>query len=119
MKRLFVAAVMFIMIAAVTISGKYVIENCQKNVILKTSYIIENPTETSVNDFKDYWEEKSIVLSAFVNSDNIDTVEEYVYKMHFLSKNGDAVTIKEIAAQIQYIIETVAENEKLSLQSFF
>ena len=119
MKRLIAAAVILIAVAAITLSGRIIVTNCQREVTEKTDSILEEPTEKAAKEFKDYWDTKSIVLSAFVNREGVEAIGEHAAKMYSAAKDGNGEEARESAREIQYIMETVARNERISLQSFF
>lgn len=119
MKRLIAAAIILLAVTAVTISGRYVVTDCQKAVTEKTESIAKNPTKQTTKEFKDYWDKKSIVLSAFVNREGVEAIGEHTAKMYSDSMDENYEEARESAREIQYIMETIARNERFSLQSLF
>lgn len=119
MKRLIAAGVIFLAVIVITFSGRYVVADCQKWVTEKTDSIIENPTLKATKEFKEIWDKKSVVLSALVNREGIEAIGEHAAKMYSAAEDKNKEEARASAREIQYIMETIARNERFSLQSLF
>ena len=119
MRRLIAAAVIILFVIVIAASGKALVSSTKKEVEKMCQNIIQSPSEEEINKFKEYWTERSVGLSFYVNKESIEEIGRAAAKMTSAGKNEDREEILESAEEIKYVIGHIAEQESFCLQSFF
>lgn len=124
MKRLIIAAVLFVLVIATYLSSLYYItDSCEKaENLLETSvsvYKQEKTAEKEARNLEKYWDKKEKTLSVFVNHDRIDDIEKAISLLNVYAKSEDNELFYEYADNVKVLIHQIMEDTKITMHSIF
>lgn len=118
MKRLIAAAIIAVLVFAISSVGITVINSTAKKSEEKIEQIQEfafSDTKKMAEDFFYFWEEKRELMAIFVNHEKIDEIGNLAAKMVSAEKSKNTAELFESANEILFIIRSIAEDERFSL----
>ena len=124
MKRLIIAAVLFILVIAIYLTSLFYIKNsCNKTQILLdntiSAYKQNHTAKNEAEKLKKYWDKKEKVLSVFVNHNRIDDIEKAISLLNIYAKEKNNIIFYEYADNIKVLIHQILEDTKISSHSIF
>ena len=119
MRRLVAAIIIAVGITLAAFCSSRWVAATEKEVKKRCEEIILAPEKEKIDDFERFWEKRSYPLFLFVNRDSLESIGRAAAKMSSAGENNDIEEILESAEEIKFIINHIAEQESLSLQSFF
>ena len=124
MKRLIIAALLFVLVIATYLSSLYYITNScdEAKNLLETSVLVYKTQKTAENEaqnLKKYWDKKEKLLSVFVNHDRIDDIEKAISLLNVYAKTKDNQLFYEYADNVKVLIHQIIEDTKFSMHSIF
>lgn len=124
MKRLIIAALLFILVIATYLSSLYYItDSCKKaENLLETSvsvYKQEKTAEKEARNLEKYWDKREKTLSVFVNHDRIDDIEKAISLLNVYAKSKDNELFYEYADTVRVLIHQIMEDTKITTHSIF
>ncbi len=124
MKRLIIAAVLFVLVIITYLSSLYYINNSCKTArnLLDNSvtvYKSQHTAEPEAQKLEKYWDQKEKTLSVFVNHDRIDDIEKAISLLNVYAKSKDNELFYEYAENVKVLIHQIMEDTKVSMHSVF
>lgn len=123
MKRLIIAGLLLIIVAAIYITSfKYITYSCEKSQKLLESsveiYETGKSAKNAVTVLEKYWNTREKFLSFFVNHDNIDKLEENIALLKLYSSENN-IFFRQYAENIKVLLHQITEETKFSAHSIF
>lgn len=124
MKRLIVAAILFIVVIATYLTSLfYITDSCDKaKSMVENSISVYTKNQTAKNEARDlenYWNKKEPLLSVFVNHDRIDDIETAISLMNVYAKIPKNELFYEYADNVKMLIHQILEDTKFTMHSIF
>ena len=124
MKRLIIAAVLFVLVIITYLSSLYYInKSCKtaRNLLDNsvTVYKSQHTAEPEAQKLEKYWDQKEKTLSVFVNHDRIDDIEKAISLLNVYAKSKDNELFYEYAENVKVLIHQIMEDTKVSMHSVF
>ena len=124
MKRLIVAAILFLVVIATYLTSLfYITDSCDKaKSMVENSISIYTKNQTAkkeARDLENYWNKKEPLLSVFVNHDRIDDIETAISLMNVYAKIPKNELFYEYADNVKMLIHQILEDTKFTMHSIF
>lgn len=124
MKRLIVAAILFVVVIATYLTSLfYITDSCDKaKSMVENSISVYTKNQTAKNETRDlenYWNKKEPLLSVFVNHDRIDDIETAISLMNVYAKIPKNELFYEYADNVKMLIHQILEDTKFTMHSIF
>lgn len=124
MKRLIVAAILFVVVIATYLTSLfYITDSCDKaKSMVENSISVYTKNQTAKNEARDlenYWNKKEPLLSVFVNHDRIDDIETAISLMNVYAKIPKNELFYEYADNVKMLIHQILEDTKFTMHSIF
>ena len=124
MKRLIIAAVLFILVIATYLTSLfYITDSCNtasnmvENALLV--YSEKETAEKNAGELETFWNKKEPLLSVFVNHDRIDDIETAISLMNVYAKIPKNDLFYEYADNVKVLIHQIMEDTKFTMHSIF
>lgn len=124
MKRLIVAAILFLVVIATYLTSLfYITDSCDKaKSMVENSISVYTKNQTAkkeARDLENYWNKKEPLLSVFVNHDRIDDIETAISLMNVYAKIPKNELFYEYADNVKMLIHQILEDTKFTMHSIF
>jgi hypothetical protein len=124
MKRLIVAAILFVVVIATYLTSLfYITDSCDKaKSMVENSISVYTKNQTAkkeARDLENYWNKKEPLLSVFVNHDRIDDIETAISLMNVYAKIPKNELFYEYADNVKMLIHQILEDTKFTMHSIF
>lgn len=124
MKRLIVAAILFVVVIATYLTSLfYITDSCDKaKSMVENSISVYTKNQTAkkeARDLENYWNKKEPLLSVFVNHDRIDDIETAISLMNVYAKIPKNELFYEYADNLKMLIHQILEDTKFTMHSIF
>ena len=118
MRRLIAAAIIAVLVIAVSFVGIGIINSVTKEVEKRIEKIQDTAFEDTgkkAEEFFYFWEQKREIMSVFVNHEKIDEIGTLAARMVSAERGESAIDLFESANEILFIIRGLKEDEQFSL----
>ncbi len=124
MKRLIIAAILFVLVIATYLASLFYITNsCDTaRAMVESAVKVYTEKETAEKDAKElenFWNKKEPLLSVFVNHDRIDDIETAISLMNVYAKIPKNDLFYEYADNVKVLIHQIMEDTKFTMHSIF
>lgn len=124
MKRLIVAAILFVVVIATYLTSLfYITDSCDKaKSMVENSISVYTKNQTAkkeARNLENYWNKKEPLLSVFVNHDRIDDIETAISLMNVYAKIPKNELFYEYADNVKMLIHQILEDTKFTMHSIF
>lgn len=124
MKRLIIAGILLVLVVATYITSlKYITTSCKETKTLLNSavevYKQNQTAEAEAKEMSEFWDKKERILSAFVEHDRIDDIEQAISHLNIYAKEEDNVLFYEYADTVSVLLHQIMEDTKITTHSIF
>ena len=124
MKRLIIAAILFVLVIATYLTSLfYITDSCDtaRNMVKNAVqvYSEKETAEKNARELETFWNKKEPLLSVFVNHDRIDDIETAISLMNVYAKIPKNELFYEYADTVKVLIHQIMEDTKFTMHSIF
>lgn len=126
MRRILVAALLFVFIITTIFSGNLIVkkqcEAVKKEIEIVKGYINKSENLTAnekIKDIKDLWHKKKAIISIFSNHEPLDEITVCINELECAAEIKDNARAMLVSAEIIAYIDRITEEQRIHTESFF